>query len=274
MTRESAQEIVRRLPGDKLDPERRPRTWDVEVTAATLWPAGTAAGSREAAEFPEPSLLPRTRHLVRDFPVENLEQPYLTHLRQRVSRDPRDLTSHVRRVLELRELHDGEGTYGALVDLFLVLGSGGRRLRTRLLRRTADLLDPGQVEFLSARLVTGLAADDPAGSAPGSRLSRRVAGTTRIVARTGGENPGPIELARESMACGRGDVARVLLEGTLDADPGNNEVSDALLDLYETSADREHFFRTYSALLGRKLARADRWSRLAADFRATPRSGD
>ena len=68
----------------------------------------------------------------------------------------------------------------------------------------------------------------------------------------------------ESMANGRYDIAQELLEGALDQDPGNEEVCDALLDLYEQGGLFERFFETYTASLGRQLGHAERWARLAA----------
>ena len=77
----------------------------------------------------------------------------------------------------------------------------------------------------------------------------------------------PAALARESVDHGQDDIALTLLEGALDADPGDTDVCDALLDLYERKALRRRFFRTYTVHLGRQLGHAERWDMLASKFR-------
>ena len=104
---------------------------------------------------------------------------------------------------------------------------------------------------------------------PQSRLSKRVLGTTRIVVRSEdhhGNIDGPVQLAHESMQDGRYEVAQALLEGALESDPGNTEVCEELLDLYRRRNLRSSFFKTYTALLGRRLAVPERWAQLAADY--------
>ncbi len=265
-------QIVTRAPVAPAPSPRRDGNRDAEILGAWLWPSSETPVRTAAAEEPtaiEVSMLPESRRLLRDFPVAGLERPYLRHLEQRIVRHPRDLLSHVRRLFLARALNDSDAIMGALTDLFLVLGPRGRRLRSRLLRLVEEQLTPRQCGFFAAHLATGIDPTQAIPDIPQSRLSRHVLGTTNIVVRTNDDDSngaGPVSLARESLANGQYDVALALLEGALDADPGNKEVCAELLELYARKNLRSNFLRTYTALLGRQLAFPERWALLAAEY--------
>ncbi len=240
-------------PGTRAD--------DVRVIGAKFWAAHDEA---EAHENIEVSLLPPTTALLRAFPVAGLDESYLRHLDQRIVRHPRELVSHVRRILLLRELERADSLAGALLDLFIVLGKRGRALRARLLRMIESRITPDEREFFRAHLDNGVSPTESMPLLPQSRLSRQVVGTTRIVATANSDDA--FEVAKESLASGQVDIALELLEGLLELDPGSPEVCSALLDLYEQRDDRDGFFRTYTRFLGRELGEPQRWRRLANTF--------
>ncbi|MDJ0698885.1 MAG: hypothetical protein QNJ07_03435 [Woeseiaceae bacterium] len=217
----------------------------------------------------ESSLLPASRKLLRELPVIGMEGGYLRFLEQRIHRNPRDLATHVRRLLLNHALQDRVGTNGALVDLFLVLGYRGRPLRRRLLHIVSDTLSDTQQRFFRDHLEDGLYADDTGSSVPRSCLSRQIKGSVRIVAEVGArEQPhrDPVSVARQALANGEEDVAKAILEGALDADPGSEEICVELLSLYKRQGLREDFLRTYTSMIGRRLARPDLWRALSARF--------
>lgn len=270
---ETHDHIVARIPVARNRGAEESRVGEVEVINAWLWPSadGQEARALEQPAVVEVSLLPETRKLLRDFPAPGLERPYLRHLEQRIHRNPRDLLSHVRRFYIASELRDPEAIEGALADLFIVLGRRGQALRTRLLELVADQLNPELRSFFEASLEKGLHANRAMPDMPQSRLSKRVIGTTQVVTRSGNDNLAseePVALARESLASGRYEVARAVLEGALESDPGDKEVSTELLELYRRNNLQESFFSTYTILLGRKLAYPERWAELADDFRS------
>ena len=267
--------IVTRMPAVPIRRPGREGKEDAEILGAWLWPSTETpeytAGAVEEQTAIEVSLLPQTRRLLRDFPVAGLERPYLQHLEQRILRNPRDLLSHVRRLFLASALRDRDSIMGALADLFLVLGQHGWNLRARLLGLVEDQLTPQQYGFFVAHLENGLDATEAMPDIQQSRLSKRVFGTTKIVARSKDDSriaDGPVSLARESLANGQYDVALVLLEGALDSDPGDKDVCEELLRLYRSRNLRSSFFNTYTALLGRQLAYPERWAQLAADYRS------
>ena len=246
------------------------RDKDVEILDAWLWPAPDLAEQERETAAIEVSLLPQTRRLLRDFPVPGLERPYLRHLEQRIVRNPRDLLSHVRRLYLANALSDVATITGALTDLFLVLGARGRALRKRLLKFVKPQLTAKQIRFFETRLEHGLDRNEVIPQIPQSRLSKHVLGTTCIVSRSDDEVisfDDPVQLALDSVARGHYDVAQEVLEGALESDPGDREVSDALLELYGDRNLRSDFNKTYTSLLGRQLACRDRWEELARRFR-------
>ncbi len=264
--------IVTRVP---KSPEHRPADLpgqDVEIIDAWFWPttetAERPAERQEEMAAIEVSMLPPTRRLLRDFPVPGLERPYLRHLEQRIVRNPRDLLSHVRRVYLASALGDETTIAGALTDLFLVLGREGRSLRHRLLRLVSDQLNLEKLRFFEARLDCGLDETEVTSDVPESRLSKRLSGTTSIVSRADdvSDFDDPVRLALESISRGQDDLAQAVLEGALETDPGNTPVSEALLSLYDGRGMRDEFKKTYTALLGRRLACRDRWDELARRF--------
>ncbi len=223
----------------------------------------------EEAQRIEASLLPSSGHLLMEFPVKGLETRYLGHLEQRIHRNPRDLTAHVRRILLWRAMRDSEGVYGAIVDLFLVLAYRGRPLRSRLLTYVRDALTAEQAQMLHDSLEDGLDPADVRISTARSCLSKHVTGTTGVV--TGPQNatargPDLLSIARDALSSGDDDTARSMLEGAVEADPGNEEACVELLSLYRRRNLGAAFRRTYTMALGRQLARPDLWRATAARF--------
>ncbi len=266
---ESHSHIVTRIPVLRIGRKGEASGKDVEVVNAWLWPSADRSESQPVGQEIEVSLLPKTRKLLRSFPAPGLEQAYLRHLEQRILRNPRDLLSHVRRLFVASDVGDVEATEGALADLFIILGSRGAPLRTRLLKLVANDLSAAHRSFFRLHLGSGLDPNKAMPQLPQSRLSKHIVGTTQIVVRSGESAcaDGSVDLARESMENGRYDMAQAVLEGALETDPGDREVCEELLGLYRNRNLRSSFFRTYTALLGRRLAVPEQWARLAADFK-------
>ncbi len=264
--------IVKKVPTTADKRSKELSDADVDMLDAWLWPPDNEASmavSRDALAI-EPSLLPESRRLLRDFPFPGLERPYLSHLEQRIARNPRDLLSHVRRLYLANALEDADAIAGALTDLFLVLGVEGQRLRQRMLRLVETHLGEEQLAFFRSHIDRGLDGSEAIPSTPHSRLSKRLLGTTRIVTRAEADSSSvenPVQLARDSIANGHHDVAQAVLEGALESDPGNRQVSEALLALYSNLNLRDGFMRTYTAMLGRHLASRELWDRLAGSYR-------
>ena len=110
------------------------------------------------------------------------------HLGYKVARRPDDLLSHTHRVLLHCRLGQGAAAYGALLDLYHVLGERGAALRQRLLNAADPLLDPGQRALLRIHLRAGRAPLEPGQTNVHCRLARPCSGL-HLVRRAGPATP-------------------------------------------------------------------------------------
>lgn len=102
-------------------------------------------------------------------------------LAMRVARQPCDLRAHAQRVRLLAEVGEGARLFGALVDLFLVLGDKGRELRTALLATARPALDPDDHAWLRSHLVAGLPRETGLPFALGSVVAHGAYGSGALV---------------------------------------------------------------------------------------------
>ena len=221
--------------------------------------------------FPiEPSLLPQTRRLVPRHIGADLRSAYQRHLEQRIQRNPRDLNSHIRRALMYHALGDTERGFGALIDLFLILGTRGQQLRGRMLSKYREQLSPRQYNFLMSHFASGLTTAEPLPMATHSLLAKGVSGTTQIVIRQysqGTETETPLVDARRCMADGDTAGAQAVLEAAVREDPGAADVCKELLGLYRSQDLSQAFFAIYAECFSRRLAVPALWEETERHFR-------
>jgi hypothetical protein len=230
-------------------------------------------GDAEADGLPEdvtiePSLFPTPQRLVPQYARVEWRAGYQRHLEHRIQRNPRDLYAHVRRVMMYRDLGHNDRGFGALVDLYLILGPRGRPLREKMLDRFEDRLTHKQYRFLCSHLVSGLSASEPLPTGTHSLLAKGISGTTQIVVRSdepGGEAQ-PVIAARRRMAEGDETGAQALLEAAVREDPGSMDVCKELLDLYREKGLPDDFFSMYAECLSRDLALPGLWEETQQQF--------
>lgn len=162
----------------------------------------------------------------------------LHYLGHRIVQHPRDLRSHVQRILLLIRQRDGASLYGALVDLLITLGDKGLALKKRLLELATPLLNQTSLVFLQRQLESGIRACDPAIARVRSSLLRTgFCDTGQLVLRHKPQDAalerGPLEEARELLEYGQLDQALETLENALLINPDQPEVADELLELYQ-----------------------------------------
>ena len=224
----------------------------------------------------EPGLLPETRQITPSFQVSGWLAHYPSFLEKKIHRNPRNLLSHVQRTILHHAKRDADATYGALVDLYLVLGPRGRGLRENLLEKTKNLLSKKQFSFLSEHIDSGLKAEHITSSISDSCLSRNTGEDLMIVNRTDigeTESTGPLMLARKYIKHGDPSEAQVLLEGALENDAGQEDICEELLTLYRDHSMQEAFFKTYNTMIGRQLASANKWRETEQFFQGLKTNG-
>lgn len=112
-------------------------------------------------------------------------------LAMRVARQPYDLRAHAQRVRLLAEAGEGARLFGALVDLFLVLGDKGGELRAALLTLARPALDADDHAWLQSRLAAGLPREAGLPFALGSVVAHGAYGSGPLVLEQAAAAPPP-----------------------------------------------------------------------------------
>jgi hypothetical protein len=217
------------------------------------------SGGRDPAfVIPESAKLP-LRRLTGDSDLG----AFLAH---QVARTPNDLQPHVQRIyLHVTQTNAVEG-YGALVDLFIVLGPRGGPLRRRVLKTARPLLEPRQYEALVHKLEGGLHAADAIPSAPASMLSKGIRGAHQLVERVTTRAAGmqdPLDEARSCLEYGQVEQARELLEDALLSEPWRLDLHGDLLEIYRAMRDGERLAAMWTLLDAAQNPAAEAWAETA-----------
>jgi len=193
----------------------------------------------------------------------------LDHFAHVISIHSADLLVHVQRINLCVAQSDRNGVYGALLDLFLVLGAKGAALRKRMCEIAAPSLSHTMREFFSDNLESGVSATDVLPLSLTSVLSRGLRGTTELVQRVGASGVGtrdPLDEANECLEYGQIDAARSILEAAVLEQPDRAELHNDLLEIYRRTEDFENFREMHQKLSARHNPVADSWELMAASF--------
>jgi len=161
------------------------------------------------------------------------------HLTSSICRNPKDLEAHVRRVLLAVRAPLPDRLFGAMLDLYLILGPSGRHLRESMLDQASPQLDPEDQHFLRHYLAEGLSRDVQLPAALGSVLDPAAIGSVRLVEKQKAvvAETSALDQAVQLLDDGDLDGARQLLESALLADPTDEAVAKELLLIYRHSRD-------------------------------------
>ncbi len=188
-----------------------------------------------------------------------------------VARSPINLITQIQRLNLCLAKRDAEGTYGALLDLFITLGEKGLLIRRRMLLRAKPLLTDEQFQALALRLDTGISAADPMPPSPNSVLSKGLTGIRQLVVRIHddeGRQRDPLDEAIEYLEYSQIDKAKEILEKAVLADPSRKDLQHNLLTIYRASNDQEGFSAMQDKLRNLETPVSDEWKKLAQYFSA------
>ena len=192
------------------------------------------------------------------------------HLAYKICKAPKDLLSHVQRILFSYRLGDSHAVYGAMLDLFIVLGDNGSPLRARLFSMVASVLREEHRRVLETGLIKGIKGFDRVPQSPGSRLSGGLTGSVDLVEQGGGQrqtwHTDVVDEARDLIDSGLIDEAQALLEGALLDHPERADVSEELLEIYRHTRHKDSFFAMRKRMEGQPLAHSELWEELAEQF--------
>jgi hypothetical protein len=163
---------------------------------------------------------------------------WATHLAHTSSREPDNLLNHVRRVFLHLELRQSDPLYGAMVDLYLVLGDKGENLRHNLLKQSKGQLSPELYDLFLTHFKQGLQPHHSLPASQHSVLGNFFSGGMRLVSEPIVEQEpdirevDPLELAREELSYGDVTVAQKILEEALIRSPKRLGLHYSLLEIY------------------------------------------
>lgn len=195
----------------------------------------------------------------------------LRKLELRISRDPQDLLSHVRRILVLTDVSDPEALFSAMVDLYLALGNQGLALRSLLLEIVAEYLPADEHAYLEQRLEDGLRAKQRLPITSASRLSPGLIGSPTMVrepdrsAYAAPVQGSALDTARQLLEDGDLDSARLVLEDALVDSPDDADVAAELYEIHRRLRDRAAIESLNARLQARGAALPEGWAHLLAD---------
>jgi hypothetical protein len=165
--------------------------------------------------------------------------PAWRYLSALVARDALDLEAHTRRILLACQPQFHDRLFGALLDVFLALGSQGRGLRRALLNKAHGLLAADELQFLEHHLEPGLSAMAQLPAQAGSVHDRGVLGSLQLVhhQRVAARQLTAFEDAMARVDEGDLEGARLVLEQTLLDNPSQTDVVRELLNIYQYARD-------------------------------------
>jgi hypothetical protein len=187
-------------------------------------------------------------------------------LEHKVVREPSDLRSHVQRIYLYSRMKDGDGLYGALLDLFIALNSKGYFIRKRMLSHAEYLINNEQFNALNRKLEAGVLATDPMPLSGCSVLSRGLIGTDKFISVTSTEeNIEPrhtdvVDEVEELLDSGQIDEARLMLENAILVQPWRKDLHDDLLEIYLVTRDIRNCDAMYEKLSDKFIPDHHAWS--------------
>jgi len=194
------------------------------------------------------------------------------HLSYELTRTPDDLHHHVQRIFLLLSNQDRDNLMGAMLDLFIVLGTKGRDLRERMLTYAKPFLPKVGYDFLLRHLEQGLTERHCMMDVRGSVLSAGFCGEGEIVLRKRREEKGfdgPVQEALSLIEYGQVDEARDVLEKALMANPHDKEVEHELIGIYSSTRDRMGYEAMTMQLHNRQIALSEHWKALGKELGAS-----
>lgn len=192
------------------------------------------------------------------------------HLAHKITRDIRDLRSHVQRISLFIKQQQEKASYSALVDLFLVLGDNGLALRKRMLINVRTLLSEHELNTLRQSLSSGLTSEVRLPITEQALLTKGLASPHRefiqentietIVAMS------PVEEAMSYIEHGQLEQAQATLQKAIITNPHQLELHYDLLEIFQKTADKEQFLSSYKQLLEQAILLPPQWREMAQKF--------
>ena len=188
------------------------------------------------------------------------------------ARTPENLLNHVQRIFHHIRHKNTEDTYGALIDLFIVLKNHGRPLKERMLNYARPLLLGERFERLQQLLDANLLEQKKIPQCPRSVLSPGFVSPYRLVEKIKAvSDPNGDSCAewRSYMEYGQLDSARLVLESEVLNGSVQPEIHSNLIEIYRQTRDKINFQKVFPHLQINKDSLRRLWQELDDFFTAS-----
>ncbi|MGY6277120.1 tetratricopeptide repeat protein [Methylomonas sp. MgM2] len=194
----------------------------------------------------------------------NPRERNLNVLSSKVSRKPRDLMAHLKRIFFCYQNALAEPLYASILDFLIVLNGKGREISLRVIHGSRSQLHSYRTSEIKRAL------SNPH-QAPGNRYSlftSGISGTTHLIEISQGseEQHDYLALANDFIEFSQLEEAMSVLEQGLDRYPERQDLQAALLELYKSTDSRDRFRKAYKAIKAESAPLIDDWRRLADFF--------
>jgi tetratricopeptide (TPR) repeat protein len=193
---------------------------------------------------------------------------WATHLAHICAREPGNLLNHVRRIYLHLALKESDALYGAMLDLYLVLGDKGERLRTHLLHQASALLAEKEHNLFLTHHQSGLQSYQSLPASQHSVLGNFFSDEKRLVKEQPQEQQSthrvsdPLELAREELNFGDITVAQEILEQAVLQSPQRLGLHYGLLEIYKHTRSLEDLLKMKERLGDGLVIAETAWNQL------------
>lgn len=188
------------------------------------------------------------------------------HLATRIARDHSDIQAHIQRIYLFLDSRDSEEMiFGALIDLFLALGSKGYEIREAVLKIARPQLNEKDYHFLVQRMKNGLQRMDILPVSEDSVLDRALFGRRYLVVRQRTKTQvttDAVDIALMHLENGDVKGACDVLESALLNDSSNVAVEAELLEIYRRSRDDAGFLNMRQRLEASGATLGAEWDEL------------
>jgi hypothetical protein len=202
--------------------------------------------------------------------THGLQEKFKEYFDYSVARNPNDLRTHIQRInLHVRN-EEADRAEGALLDLFIVLGSKGTALREHMLKTVTPLLNQESKEFFLVNFSCGISATDVMPDSAHSVLTKAVSGITELVQQVESlqsEELDPLQEARDCLEYGQIIEAQCILEAAILEHPDRVEIHHELLDIYRYTVDEMSFNTMRNQLEAKHNPFAQLWESMASLFK-------
>ncbi|NOY73504.1 MAG: hypothetical protein GXP14_14250 [Gammaproteobacteria bacterium] len=202
-------------------------------------------------------------------PPLNLYEAASHYLAHQISRLPTTLVNHVQRIALHAAAKNPEQTYAALLDLYLILGEKGEKLRKRLLFQCKEVLEDDQYQVISALTIHSNNTQNEYPLLPHSILCKKPS-SNNLVAKSNLHQEqllqDVIDEGRHLVDCGQLDEAQTLLEQALIKSPERADIATDLLEIYRYTRNKNALSETLKQLAATPFKDTEKWETLASEL--------